>query len=121
MPNCILLVDDSPAVRTGIRTVLECAGFEICGEAADGNEGIEKAELLHPDLIILDLSMPTMNGIDAARTLRKKMPSVPIRLLSNHVDAFRGVRPEGISALVSKDQSVAKLIHEAERLLTRAV
>src|SRR5579859_842092 len=78
----ILIVDDGDAVRDVIRIFLEKRGFQVCGEAADGVEAIEKAKALKPDLIILDLAMPRMNGMEAASVLSSIMPSVPIVLLT---------------------------------------
>jgi chemotaxis response regulator CheB len=64
LPKRILIVDDNPVIRDTLREVLEQeSGWEVCGEAANGREGIEKAQQLKPDLIVLDLSMPVMNGI----------------------------------------------------------
>jgi DNA-binding NarL/FixJ family response regulator len=64
-------VDDSPVVRNTLRQTLERQrGWEVCGEAADGREAIEKAQQLKPDLVVLDLSMPVMNGLEAARELK---------------------------------------------------
>src|SRR5436190_20248692 len=58
VPKCVLLVDDSPVIRSALRTMAESAGIAVCGEAGDGAQAIEKAEQLKPDLIVLDLSMP---------------------------------------------------------------
>jgi chemotaxis response regulator CheB len=83
MAKMVLVVDDSRWIRERLRNVFDSAeGFEVCGEAGNGREGVEKAEQLHPDLIILDLSMPVMNGIDAARILHRILPSVPVILFS---------------------------------------
>src|SRR6267378_7906120 len=67
--NRILVIDDGDSVRDIIGIFLEHAGFEVCGEAADGVEGIEQAKKLKPDLIVLDLAMPRMNGAEAASVL----------------------------------------------------
>jgi DNA-binding NarL/FixJ family response regulator len=67
---------------------LEHAGFEVCGEAADGVEGIEQAKKLKPDLIVLDLAMPRMNGAEAASVLSTTMPDVPIVLLTLYQNAL---------------------------------
>ena len=66
MAKCILIADDNDIVRTIIRLFLETKGFAICGEAVDGVDAIEKAKQLKPDLIVLDLAMPRMNGVGAA-------------------------------------------------------
>jgi DNA-binding NarL/FixJ family response regulator len=105
MPRRILIVDDSAYVRRSMRALF--AGqrdFEICGEATDGQDGIEKAEKLNPDLIILDLSMPVMNGLDAARALRLTRPAIPIILYSLYSDeaVLAEAIAAGIRAVVSK-------------------
>src|SRR6266436_3067171 len=78
----ILVIDDGDMVRNIIGIFLENAGFEVCGEAADGVEGIEQAKKLKPDLIVLDLAMPRMDGMETALILGKTMPDVPIVLLT---------------------------------------
>lgn len=105
MPKCILLVDDSAVIRAATRHFLERQpGFLVCGEATDGLDALEKARHLHPDLIILDLAMPRMNGLDAARELRARMSSVPIILFTWFADAVlpRDAAAAGISAVISK-------------------
>src|SRR5260370_5859384 len=78
----ILVIDDGDSVRDVIRIFLEHAGFEVCGEAADGAQAIEQAKKLKPDLIVLDLAMPRMNGAEAASVLSTTMPEVPVVLLT---------------------------------------
>ena len=83
MPLRILIVDDSAIFRRGLRMVLESRPeWEVCGEAADGVEGIEKARRLNPDLVIMDFSMPRMTGLEAAREMLKESPRIPILLLT---------------------------------------
>ena len=78
MPKRILIVDDLPELRKLIRAFLEEElGFHVCGEAIDGFDAIEKAKDLKPDLIVLDLSMPRMNGLEAAPRLKKILPKTP--------------------------------------------
>jgi CheY-like chemotaxis protein len=120
MPKSILLVDDNAYVRRGIGAVFEAYGYSICGEAENGKEGVEKAEQLHPDLVILDLSMPVMNGLEAAAVLNQTLPSVPVILLSNYTDALRGELPVGVSALVAKAEAVTGLVSKAKILLRRS-
>src|SRR5690242_19357899 len=73
----VLIVDDGPLLRQKLSERLRREGdFDVCGEAGDGQEAIEKAQQLQPDLIIMDLSMPKMNGLDAVRILRKLIPSI---------------------------------------------
>lgn len=104
MANRILIVDDNPAVRAGIRSQLKAEGMEICGEAIDGLDALRMAVELKPDLIVLDLSMPRMNGIEAARELKRICPSVPVILHTLYADVVRakGILPEGVSAVVGK-------------------
>jgi len=108
MPHCVLIVDDNLQLRRIIRDQVEDAGLEVCGEAADGLEAIEKARELKPDLIILDLSMPRMNGIDAAKQLAVICPGVPILLYTMHADVLRGRRelPSGVSKVVAKNENL---------------
>ena len=97
MRKRILIVDDSAYVRKSLRALFETQkDFEICGEAADGKDGVGKAEKLNPDLIILDLSMPVMNGLDAARALKATRPAIPIVLYSLYTD--EAVRAEAVAA-----------------------
>jgi DNA-binding NarL/FixJ family response regulator len=87
----------------------------VCGEAANGREAIEKAQQLHPDLIVTDLSMPVMNGLEEARYLKKLMPGVPVIIYSAHSDPFveKEARSPGAFAVVSKSDSVGALIAAA--------
>jgi DNA-binding NarL/FixJ family response regulator len=86
MPT-VLIVDDSPDVRHIVRTFLEHgATFTVCGEASDGPEAIKKAEALKPDLVLLDLLMPGMNGIETAKVLRRLLPKTQIVIFSSYTD-----------------------------------
>ncbi len=82
MPLRILLADDHVIVRQGIRALLERAGFEVAGEADDGQQAIELAGKLHPDIAVLDVAMPILNGIDAARGIRKVSDQTKVILLT---------------------------------------
>jgi len=115
----IFIVDDNPSVRTGIRTLLETSGFEICGEASDGLDAVERAPEINPDLIILDVSMPRMNGLDAARKLRDIHPNVPILLNTSHSAVIRAEEslPEGVTAVVDKREN---LLHRVLQLLPKS-
>ena len=115
----VLIVDDSPKVRRVVRILFESdTGFEVCGEAENGREAMEKAAELRPDLIIMDLSMPVMNGLDATRAIRRIMPNVPILLLSGYSDLLtpNEARSVGISALLSKSE-ILMLVEAAHEVL----
>jgi len=120
MPKSVLVVDDNASIRQALcRVFTSEAEFDLCGEAENGREAIEKAQVLHPDLIVMDLSMPVMNGIDAARTLKTLMPMVPVIIFSEYSDVFseQEARSAGISALVSKSEHVSVLIDRVRALL----
>ena len=104
MPK-FLIADDSETIRTILRTFLESReGFEVCGEAVDGVDAIEKAKELHPDLIILDLAMPRMNGAAAASVLKRRMPKTPIVLFT----IYDGVMGKALASAVNVDLVLAK-------------
>jgi DNA-binding NarL/FixJ family response regulator len=87
MPS-VLIADDSAEVRDIIRIFLqrESTGFTVCGEATNGLEAIKQAEVLKPDLVLMDLRMPVMNGIETATVLKRVLPKTQIVLFSNYTD-----------------------------------
>jgi two-component system, NarL family, response regulator NreC len=83
----VLIVDDHPLVRGGLRSLLQRSGeFDVIAEGADGYEAIELATLHAPDVILLDVAMPRLNGTDAAKYIREKVPRVGIVMISMHAD-----------------------------------
>jgi DNA-binding NarL/FixJ family response regulator len=119
----ILIVDDSALIRRIIRETLEQQnGWEVSGEAANGREAIEKAQELRPDLIVLDLAMPVMNGLEAARALKRLLPRVPVLMFTNFDAAHlkREALAAGISAVVSKSGSLQSLVSAIQGLLEPA-
>jgi PAS domain S-box-containing protein len=81
----ILIVDDHEVVRRGVRSLLAARNdFDVCGEAVDGQDGVEKAKQLKPDVIIMDISMPNLNGLEATRLIRNALPNVGVLILSQH-------------------------------------
>src|SRR5580693_592656 len=122
MAESILIVDDEPAIRKSTRKFLESeTQYEVCGEAADGVDAIEKARDLCPDLIILDMSMPRMNGLQAARVLRKEMGNVPIILFTMYVSAVSSAEVQAcVSSVVCKTDGLVTLVKQVDALLEHA-
>ena len=109
----VLIVDDYLAVRSAIRAGLErYSGFFVCGEAVDGLDAIEKATKLKPDFILLDLSMPRMNGMEAASILKRLMPNVLIVAFSMYAELLGRSLPStrGIDAVIDKLAGIEKVV-----------
>jgi YesN/AraC family two-component response regulator len=120
MSYSVLIADDSLAIRQGLCELFDREpDFSVCGEAENGKEAIEKAQDLHPDLILLDLSMPVMNGLDAARVLKNLMPDVPVIMFSAFSEPFaeQAARSAGAKALVSKSEHISILLAKARSLM----
>jgi DNA-binding NarL/FixJ family response regulator len=120
MSKQILVVDDSETCRKVTRLFLESQlGLEVCGEAVDGVDAIEKAMALKPDLVVLDLAMPRMNGVEAASELRARMPRVPIVLFTMYDDAVGRALAlsAGANLVVSKPSGGWRLIECVQSLL----
>lgn len=112
----ILVADDSDVVRRGIKRLLdEHAGWEVCGEAGDGQEAVEKARQLSPDVVVLDFSMPILNGIEAARQIHESRPSTKFVLCSMYLDSQLAsvARKVGITSVLSKS-NVGQVIKGVE-------
>jgi two-component system, chemotaxis family, chemotaxis protein CheY len=123
MSKQILVVDDSDTCRKVTRLFLESQlGIEVCAEAVDGIDAVEKAKELKPDLVVLDLAMPRMNGVEAASALRAMMPRMPIVLFTMYDDVL--VRTLALSAgasfVLSKPDGGWKLIECVHSLLEAA-
>ena len=120
MSKRILIVDDSDAVRRAIHAWLTQVEFEVCGEAVDGLDAIEKAQTLKPDLILLDVSMPRTNGIVVASVLRALMPNVRIVLFSMYTEEVtRTLSPKqlGVDAVIAKTDGILKLTECVQDML----
>lgn len=112
MPPHILIADDHAVVRQGLTFLLQNEGFEVIGEAANGQQAIEMAEKYHPDAAILDVSMPMLNGIDAARQISKISPHTKTVLLTMLTDdhyVLDGLR-SGVRGFVLKSKSADELV-----------
>jgi DNA-binding NarL/FixJ family response regulator len=115
----ILIADDHDLMRRGVRTLLEAhAGWKICAEATTGREAVAKAEELKPDLVILDISMPDLNGLEAARRIRSASPKTEILILSVHYSdqLIRELLEAGIRGYIIKSDSDRDLIIAVETL-----
>ena len=119
MNKPILIVDDSAPIRGLVREFIESrSGLEICGEAADGLEGIAKGLELNPDLIVLDYSLPGINGLDVAVFLHEVAPDTPIILFTVFKEAIplRMAQAAGVASIVSKTDQLTLLADEVQRL-----
>jgi DNA-binding NarL/FixJ family response regulator len=117
----ILIADDHEVVRQGIRTILSARPeWEICGEAVNGQEAIRLAGELHPDAIIMDITMPVMSGLEAARQLTKSKTSAPILIFTMHESRSLAdsVRETGARGFVFKSRAARDLIHALDILLS---
>jgi DNA-binding NarL/FixJ family response regulator len=123
MPNGILIADDSATARKAIRVYLNQRNFEVCGEAIDGVDALEKATELEPALILLDLRMPRMNGVEAASLLRGRMPKLRIVLLTlyDEVLSCQSIMSAiGFDAIISKPDGFSRLAECVRGLLGSA-
>jgi DNA-binding NarL/FixJ family response regulator len=118
MPIRVLLADDHAVVRHGLRALLEKDGLQVAGEASDGQEAVRLAPAVRPDVAILDISMPLLNGLEAARELRKASPQIKIILLTRHdepqyvTEALRA----GVKGYVLKSQAANDLVQAIEQV-----
>lgn len=106
-PARILIVDDHEIFRKGLRSLLSaCSEFEVCGEAANGLEAVERTKELHPDVVLMDISMPQIDGLQATRIIRKEVPASRVLILSQHDSPIMlsAAHKSGASAYVTKSQ-----------------
>lgn len=114
----VLVVDDNPTIRSQIRQLFLSEGFGQCIEAENGREAVGITSDCNPDIVILDLAMPIMSGIEAAPKLRKLLPGVPIILFSLHAEYLKtlDLASLGITAALSKTDSLEGLFLKAHEL-----
>jgi DNA-binding NarL/FixJ family response regulator len=115
----ILLVDDHPVVRQGLRTLLEGRSeWEVAGEASDGLEAVEKVNSLQPDVVVLDITMPRMNGIEACRVIKEKKPGVEVLFVTQHdsPQMMREALAAGARGYVVKSNLARDLLEAIEQV-----
>jgi two-component system response regulator NreC len=123
MPTRVLLADDHALIRQGLKTLLERQGFQVVGEASDGQETLRSAERTQPDVAIVDISMPYMNGLEAARELKKSAPSIRTIILTQHeedqyvTEALRA----GAKGFVLKSQAADDLVRAIQEVCRGSV
>ncbi len=123
MPTRLLLADDHSLVRQGLKALLERQGFQVASEASDGQEAVRLAAKVQPEVAILDISMPVLNGLDAARELLKSSPKTKVVLLTQHdedhyvTEALRA----GAKGYVLKSQAADDLVHAIKEVCSGAV
>ncbi|GAC1431717.1 MAG: hypothetical protein NVS1B11_01300 [Terriglobales bacterium] len=116
----ILIVDDHEVMRLGIRNLLEAVPrWSVCAEASNGTEAIEKAIQFQPDIIIMDITMPGMNGLEAAGQIGKTRPDIPVILFSLHLsdDLMKHFHTGGIRGAVGKGEAARDLVEAVKKVL----
>jgi DNA-binding NarL/FixJ family response regulator len=114
----ILIADDSPPLRRGLRTLVGLnADWQVCGEAVDGADAVEKARQLAPDIILMDFSMPQMDGVQAARKIAESGTDIPILLFTLNLSpqVMELARNAGLRGAVSKSE-ISKLPYEIKAI-----
>lgn len=114
----IILADDHPIVRQGFKAILEREGFEVVGEAADGHEAVRLAQTLRPDVAVLDLIMPGLNGLDAARAVLQASPRTKTILLTVHKEDqyVLGALQAGVKGYVLKTQAITEVVQAIQQV-----
>jgi two-component system chemotaxis response regulator CheY len=111
LPARILIVDDAPVARNAIRALLDCDSFQVCGEAKNGKEAVDLVGELKPDVVLLDINMPVMDGLTAAGEIRRLSPATKIVFLTLHDDFRLQARTRLFSdGFVAKSEAGTKLI-----------
>lgn len=111
-PLRLMLADDHTMLREAVRRAMEAAGIDVVGEAADGQEAIDKVAQAAPDVILMDVSMPVLDGVEATRQIHRVRPDIPIVMLTMHADADVVRRALGAGAVgyLVKDASMKEVV-----------
>lgn len=119
MSRRVLLVDDHRLVREGLRRTLEDAGLEVVGEADNGADGLDLAEKLRPHVVIMDVSMPQVDGITATRRMRSRVPDARVVVLTMHADSdlVEEARSAGAAGYLLKEASGEEVVTAVERAI----
>jgi DNA-binding NarL/FixJ family response regulator len=115
----ILLVDDFPAVRTGLRTMLESRGdWKVIGEAEDGEQGLAQARRFQPDIAVVDIGMPRMNGLTLTREIRRLLPTVEVLIVTDHDSRqmLKAAQEAGARGYIVKSQAGSHLLAAVQAL-----
>src|SRR3981081_2397974 len=123
MPTRVLLADDHALIRQGLKALLEKQGFQVVCEASDGQEALRSVEKTQPDVAIVDISMPVLNGVDTARELKKSAPKTKVILLTQHDEdqyVTESLRA-GVRGYVLKSQAGADLVHAIQEVCRGSV
>jgi DNA-binding NarL/FixJ family response regulator len=123
----VLIVDDMPQVRQDLRTVLQLAGqqagtpVEILAEAADGHQAVQQASALRPDVVIMDLEMPVLDGYAATREIKANFPGMGVLVLTVHDDEIdhKKASQAGVDGFIVKGTPVAEIIHQINLLVQK--
>ncbi len=118
MPIRIVLADDHVLVRQSLRSLLEREQFQVVAEASDGQEAVRLSESLHPDIAVIDISMPILNGIEAVRELGRSCPKTKAILLTQHEEDqyIREALAAGVKGYVLKNQAASDLVHAIQQV-----
>lgn len=119
MPAKVLIVDDHTLTRRNVRELLRDYSIQVCGEAENGKEAIEKVKQLRPDIVLLDINMPVMNGIQAAYEIRSLAPSTKLLFFTMYGGAEHkaAARLLGVDAFIDKSAAATQLIPALRRLI----